>query len=41
MDKDFFEQMILASKTNIIKQEAVIAFCEMCIRKLQEEKNAG
>ena len=36
IDRQFLEGMILACKTNIIKQEAVIAFCEMLLRKLEE-----
>lgn len=37
VDKKFFEEMIRASRSNIIKQEAVIAFCEMLIKRLETE----
>lgn len=46
LDKKFFEDMIQAAKReqdalrlNHAKQEGVIAFCEMCIKRLEEKKD--
>lgn len=36
VDREFLEGMIRACRTNIVKQEAVIAFCEMLLKKLEE-----
>lgn len=37
IDREFLEGMIQACRTNIIKQEAVIAFCEMLIKRVEAE----
>lgn len=48
IDRAYFEGVILACKKeqdilrmNHAKQDAVIAFCEMTLRGLQEEKKMG
>lgn len=48
VDKKFFEEMIFAAKreqevhrANFLKQDGVIAFCEMLIKKIEEEEKSG